>query len=288
MNISRQENLINWVKEHPGFSLSFLIHLLLILFLIFWSAEILDPEAISTAPSLSNTPIVQAEVLNNLPSLPIQTPVQIQTPAQTPAPAKPLIEKNIEKNTVALDKVPDPKPAKKIVKHKHHLVSKPVSKPVTKPTPPVVAKTLVKTDPKKLSSVDIKKLQAEAKAQIQTQIQAQIQAQNQAKMQAQLQAQIAAQNQARYLTERDQYLALLNQIIRARWINQYQDQNLQVTLKIQQDASGLVTGVSIVNGSGNSAFDQSAIMAIEKSSPLPLPKDPILLGDTRQMSLAFS
>jgi len=153
------------------------------------------------------------------------------------------------------------------------LISKPVVKPITKPITKPAPKPMPKPISQKISAQELKTLQEEAVSNIKA---------------AALQNQINAENQAKYLTERDQYIALLSQVVRTHWINQYQDQNLQVSLKIQQDLQGNVMEVGVVQSSGNEAFDRSAIMAVQKSSPLPLPPDGNLLNDTRQMTLAFS
>lgn len=94
--------------------------------------------------------------------------------------------------------------------------------------------------------------------------------------------------QQRTLTERQKYIALVTQIIRANWINQFADTDYQVTLKINVDKSGDVQSVSVVKSSGNSAFDRQAALAVQKSSPLPVPKAQVLQVQMRSMTLAFS
>ena len=259
-------NLIVWIQDNKGLVGSVILHGSILLAVIFWASRMIEPVSLST----EITPGLQAEVLNESlspPAKPIQKPIEqsvVQKPIEKPVPIKDTIPVIHEK--------PKPKPIPKLQ-----------PKPKPKPKPVLQQKIIQKTEPqktqppkvlpKKITPQEIKALQQETIASMKNAI---------------LQNQMAAQNQAKYLTERDQYIALLSQVIRTRWINQYQDQSLQVSLKIEQDSKGNVMGVSVTDSSGNDAFDRSAIMAVQKSSPLPLPPDPILLGDTRQMTLAFS
>ncbi len=252
------------IKKNHSLMVSMGLHLALILAVIFWASNMIEPIALST----QMTPSLQAEVLSESSAenfeKPIEQPIQksIEKPVIQPTPLKetiPIIQEKPKHPKIK----PKPKP-KPVVHSENHSESH-------------FVKTPVKTQPKKITAQEIKALQNEALANLKN-----------AQQQAQIQNQIAAQNQAKYLTERDQYIALLTQMIRSHWINQYQDQNLQVSLKIQQDAQGNVTNVSIAQSSGSDAFDRSAMMAIQKSSPLPLPQDAQLVGDTREMTLAFS
>jgi colicin import membrane protein len=47
---------------------------------------------------------------------------------------------------------------------------------------------------------------------------------------------------------------------------------------VDQIPGGEVTGVKILKGSGNSAFDRSVVAAINKASPLPQPRDPTVFA----------
>ncbi len=49
---------------------------------------------------------------------------------------------------------------------------------------------------------------------------------------------------------------------------------LKAVIKVRLAPNGDVLDVSIVNSSGNSLFDQRALLAVEKSSPLRVPDDP--------------
>ncbi|MDO8954718.1 MAG: cell envelope integrity protein TolA [Gammaproteobacteria bacterium] len=111
----------------------------------------------------------------------------------------------------------------------------------------------------------------------------------QSAVQSQQQQAAAAAAQQRLLSLKEQYMALIQQTIRANWINQFNpDQNLTATLHIDLDPQGNVLSVSVEQTSGNPTFDRQAILAVRKSSPLPMPEDPTLLKDFLSITLPFS
>ncbi len=55
----------------------------------------------------------------------------------------------------------------------------------------------------------------------------------------------------------------------------------------QLSPKGEVLDVSIVESSGNSEIDKLIMLAIRKSSPLPLPKEPLLAEEFRDLTLTF-
>ena len=59
------------------------------------------------------------------------------------------------------------------------------------------------------------------------------------------------------------------------------------TLSISMTSSGAVTDVQIVQSSGNTAFDNSAIAAVQKASPLPAPADAEVLAKFRTFNFRF-
>lgn len=94
----------------------------------------------------------------------------------------------------------------------------------------------------------------------------------------------AAQNQAL----KQQYMALIQQTIRANWINQFANQNLQATLQVQVDGQGNVLSVTVLQSSGNPVFDRQAELAVRQSSPLPLPPNAQLASQFAVINLPFS
>lgn len=99
----------------------------------------------------------------------------------------------------------------------------------------------------------------------------------------------SAAQAAANLTLKEKYMGLIQQTVRANWINQFDpNTNLTVTLKISLDKTGKVLSVSVAQSSGNPAFDRQAILAVQKSSPLPLPPDPNMAKDFMNLTLPFS
>jgi len=72
----------------------------------------------------------------------------------------------------------------------------------------------------------------------------------------------------------DRYQALILQSISQNWmIPPGIDKQLSCTLNIQLAPDGSVLNVSLSQSSGNVLLDRSAVAAVYKSSPLPVPKD---------------
>jgi colicin import membrane protein len=63
--------------------------------------------------------------------------------------------------------------------------------------------------------------------------------------------------------------------------------NQSCTLRISMTSSGMVTDVQIVQSSGDTAFDNSAIAAVQKASPLPAPSDAEVLAKFRTFNFRF-
>ena len=99
----------------------------------------------------------------------------------------------------------------------------------------------------------------------------------------------AAAHQKQLLTEKEKTIGLIQQTIRANWINQFMNAgDLTVTLQIDLDSKGNVQSVTVVQSSGNAAFDRQAVIAVRKSSPLPMPKDADLAKQFQVIKLPFS
>lgn len=58
-------------------------------------------------------------------------------------------------------------------------------------------------------------------------------------------------------------------------------------LRIQLSETGDVLGVTIEESSGNKKMDKLVKLAVQKSSPLPLPKDPVVAKNFRDFSITF-
>ena len=165
---------------------------------------------------------------------------------------------------------PEQKPKKVYHKPKPKKIRKPTPKPVKhKPVKPkkVVKKTV---KPKKIDKQKaIERLRKLAQSSID-------------------QTTARAVEGQRAKTEVDKYRALIQQVVRSHWINQTDNPSLQVTLLIRMDIKGNVLSADITSSSGNSAFDRQVVMAVQKSSPLPLPKDTALAEKFRVIRMQFS
>jgi TonB family protein len=98
----------------------------------------------------------------------------------------------------------------------------------------------------------------------------------------------SAAQAAKDLTLEQKYMGLIQQTIRANWINQFPNTPLTTTLKINLDKQGNVLSVSVSQSSGNLAFDRQAVLAVKKSSPLPLPPDAGMAKKFLNLTLPFS
>ena len=72
------------------------------------------------------------------------------------------------------------------------------------------------------------------------------------------------------------------------WINQFGgDYPYITTLRIILDDTGKVKSVLVLKTSGSDVFDRQAVLAVEKSSPLPLPEGTPLRKEFLQLILPF-
>jgi len=83
----------------------------------------------------------------------------------------------------------------------------------------------------------------------------------------------------------DQYKALILQQIQQNWIVPENVANLSCILQVQLAPGGMVLHVSVVKSSGNEALDRSALAAVNKASPLPVPKDSATFSAFRNFTL---
>lgn len=96
----------------------------------------------------------------------------------------------------------------------------------------------------------------------------------------------AADLKAKTLTEK--FIGLIQNKIHMNWINQFNDDYSYITtLRIFLADNGNVKSVIVLKSSGNNIFDRQAVLAVEKSSPLPLPEDKSLRKKFLQLILPF-
>ena len=105
-----------------------------------------------------------------------------------------------------------------------------------------------------------------------------------------------ARKLAQELAAREQFLreaiarhaALIKQRVERYWsLPMNSSSGLSCTLRITMMPSGAVTGVQIAQSSGDTAFDNSAVAAVQKASPLPVPGDPEVLAKFRNFNFRF-
>lgn len=129
------------------------------------------------------------------------------------------------------------------------------------------------TEAKRLAKLDAqRKAQAAAKAKKAAEL---------AKQAAAVKAQSAAA-----LREVDKYKAMIVEAISQRWIvPDNANQDLSARLAIRLAPGGTVLSVSLVKSSGDPVLDRSAEAAVYKASPLPVPSDPGVFAQFRNISL---
>lgn len=86
---------------------------------------------------------------------------------------------------------------------------------------------------------------------------------------AEMRAALEAEENAR---EVDRYRGLIRQYIERNWVRPAGiGEGLSCTLSVRLAPGGAVLDASVVRGSGNGAFDRSALAAVHKADPLPVP-----------------
>ena len=152
-----------------------------------------------------------------------------------------------------------------------------------------------------------KKKEAEEKAQKQKEQQQQKRAAELARQQEQkreqkqavqsLQEQLVAEEKARQnavqaaraATVVDQYKALIRQRVTHSWSRPLgSTKGLKCVVRVRLTPSGEVLAATVVQSSGNPVFDRSVENAVYKAAPLPLPDDPSLFDNFREIEFLFN
>jgi colicin import membrane protein len=188
---------------------------------------------------------------------------------------------------------PPPEPPKPEVKPEVQPKVEPTPpKPVAKPEvakPDIAFKEKEKVEKERRVVEDkqkeTKKREDEAQAAQKSQ---QAEAQRQANEQAAAQRAVAAQAASERQNMIDKYRKAISDKIR-RFI--VQPPNLQGNPESEFDVvmlpDGNVLGVKLRRASGNAAYDNAVERAISRAQPLPLPPDPALAKDFRELNLKF-
>jgi len=213
-----------------------------------------------------------------------------QTPVQVPAmpPTQPKLDKP-EPKSEPEPKVETKEPSKLVVKKqvafksKKTVEEKPKSKPApkvektpAKETPKIAHKQAVKPEPTQAERMAAlaKKLQDQTRKNLQNQVKGEQQQLDQDLVQAQQTQGIV-----------DKYKALILQQVGQNWIVPEVNKNISCRLAITLAPGGTVLDVKLVKSSGNAALDRSAIQAVYKASPLPVPKDSVAFNAMRELDM---
>lgn len=155
---------------------------------------------------------------------------------------------------------PEPKPEPKpVVKPKPKPEPKPAPKPAPKPEPKPTPKPAEKPKPKPEPKPEPKGPTVQELAEQARQEAAQREAAAQAARAAAAAAELAAS-----------YASLIRQTVEQRWSRPPTARNgMEVLLSIQLIPTGEVVSVSVLRSSGDTAFDRSAIAAVERAGNFP-------------------
>ena len=192
---------------------------------------------------------------------------------------------------------PAPAPPKPEVKPE----AKPEVRPKVEPTPPKpfakpeAAKPDIALKEKEKIEKERRAAEEKQKAEKKREVEAaaaqksqQAEAQRLAKEQAEAQQAMAAQAAAARKNELDKYRKGISDKIKSRIVR---PPNLQGNEESEFDIvvlpDGNVLGVKLKKPSGNPAYDNAVERAISRAQPLPMPPDPALLKDFRELNLKF-
>jgi colicin import membrane protein len=180
---------------------------------------------------------------------------------------------------------PPPKPeVKPVVQPK---VEPPPPKPLAKPE---VAKPDIAMKEKEKEKIEKERRAAEDKQKDakKREAEAQQEAQRLANEQAEAQRAVAAQAAAGRKNELDKYRKGISDKIKkfiVRPPNLQGNEESEFDIVVLPD--GNVLGVKLRKPSGNAAYDNAVERAINRAQPLPMPPDPALLKDFRELNLRF-
>lgn len=89
---------------------------------------------------------------------------------------------------------------------------------------------------------------------------------------------------------KNEYMAFIQGIIHQHWSKPvgFSLTGLSCIVLVDLLPTGEVIRVSITRSSGNLVFDRSAEVAVYKASPIPMPSDPVLAKEARQLEFLFN
>ncbi|MCR4347190.1 MAG: cell envelope integrity protein TolA [Sulfuricaulis sp.] len=112
-------------------------------------------------------------------------------------------------------------------------------------------------------------------------------------LQEQLEAEEKARQQAahtaRTASEVDKYRSLIGQRVSRSWNRPMGvAKGLKCVVSVRLAPGGEVLSANVVRSSGNATFDRSVENAVYKAAPLPLPEDPTLFNNFREIEFLFN
>ena len=94
---------------------------------------------------------------------------------------------------------------------------------------------------------------------------------------------------ARAATVVDKYKALISQQVSRSWNRPASvAKGLNCVVRVRLAPGGKVLKAAVVRSSGNEIFDRSVENAVYKAEPLPLPDDPTLFDNFREIEFLFN
>mgnify|MGYP001826263073 FL=1 len=109
-----------------------------------------------------------------------------------------------------------------------------------------------------------------------------------ADMQAQLAAERASLEEARVQSVLGEYIAYIADKVERNWLRPSgSPAGLKCTVNVKLIPGGDVASARVVQGSGDTVFDDSAEKAVLKASPLPVPDDPSVAKHFRDFNFVF-
>ena len=218
--------------------------------------------------------IAQVELWDSLPApKPVSKPV---VKPQPPEPPKPVVE-------VKPEPKPEPAPEPKADIHLKKEPEKPKEKSIEKPIEKPKDDSKPKVDEKKQKEEALKKLQQELLAEDSKPIQ-----HSNKKQEGKPDGAVSSEATQTNAGEIDAYKAKIRNKVRQNVNNQpCGSDDIELIYKIAVIPTGEVTSVSLVKSSGITACDDAVERAIHLSSPLPIPSDPNLMSQFRNLTMPF-
>lgn len=269
------------MRRSPAFLISVALHLLLFSFLFLNMNKASQPLIVNKGEKIVHATAIESTQIEAIEKQLKNEKIQQQ---QAEAAKQKKINDQIKAAEAAKQKQIDDAKALEVLKEKQ--IAEQVRLTKLKEEQKIVAEKLKKIKEEEATAKLKEKKDADAKV---------IKQKQQYEAAAALQKQIAAK-QAKIAQQRseaingvvDQYKGLILEAISKNWlVPQGTNPSLATQLVISLGSAGKVSNVQVVKSSGNVLLDQSAVAAVYKASPLPLPPDADAAAVFKQFSLTL-